>query len=660
MATIYALLVGINHYAKKPLKGCANDVKAVTAYLEKMYGNNVQHTLHLKTITDADQPTKQNIIDAFHFFDAASGTDTCLFYYSGHGASTEAPSEFPSSNGLIQSFVCADSRNDGGLDLVDKEMGVLIWKTMRKKPDVHFLVITDCCHSGTITKAVDASDVTDRIMLGDQKYLPAKPEDYFGFDKTIEEEKAYIQQTQNSTTPFYVVRQGNHIHLAASKDKQTSKELLLGQEQRGVFTWSLLKVLYTCAGQISYKELVNRAAALIKNLVYDQQPLINCNGNLPLQTQYTIFLTPGVVHAEPRFLISFHQKFGWGINGGFVHNISKGDTVIIEDGKETLVIGTPIPNFSQIRKIDMLVNQTDQYYARVERQPEKHTCISFAGVVPETIKNWLKQAVQLAPNIPLILAEDTLAQYYIRYDDESKLYISTAGSEAKLFLPLLVSDVVTAGVFLEQLVLVRQWVYVQELYNPDTEIKKEHYSLKLYRAADPDNISNKQMELIEDILPVNEFNYQVKENKWIRPCFQLSITNASTISLWVTNAYLGFDYSITAGAFTEMEIAPGKTAWLEFVNKGVPDTNIRLLIDTNYQKKGYNQITEYLKIFIGAEKVDISKLDQHAVVLPDVVQLNTKSIGVESKELPTPKSVVSFPKAWQCETIGFHIVRPSS
>jgi hypothetical protein len=163
--------------------------------------------------------------------------------------------------------------------------------------------------------------------------------------------------------------------------------------------------------------------------------------------------------------------------------------------------------------------------------------------------------------------------------------------------------------------------------------------------------------IIENQLPINEFVYQVKEGKWIRPCFQISITNTSKINLWVTNLYLGFDYSIAAGAFSEMEIAPGKTAWLQFVNKGISDTHIRLVIDEIFQ--GYTQVTEYLKLFIAPEKVDIDKLAQEAVLLPNAVKLVTKSTAVESKDANSSKSIPPFPTAWQCETIGFHIVRPN-
>jgi len=123
MATIYALLVGINNYPVKPLSGCINDLKAVEDYLQKMYGKNKDITLKIKRITDEDaiQPTRANIITGFNHFNNAGPNDTCFFYYSGHGSWTPAPKEFWSEADMrSESFVCIDSRTPGGKDLMDK------------------------------------------------------------------------------------------------------------------------------------------------------------------------------------------------------------------------------------------------------------------------------------------------------------------------------------------------------------------------------------------------------------------------------------------------------------------------------------------------------------------------------------------------------------
>ena len=116
-------------------------------------------------------PTRENIVKAFdHFKDAkAEAGDYCLFYYSGHGSFMTAPDVFADyePSGELQTLVCLDSRQEGGRDLIDKELGYLIAKTLDGKvpedgPKVHFLSIMDCCHSGSNTRG-DEPDIVARM-----------------------------------------------------------------------------------------------------------------------------------------------------------------------------------------------------------------------------------------------------------------------------------------------------------------------------------------------------------------------------------------------------------------------------------------------------------------------------------------------------------------
>ncbi|RYF94889.1 MAG: caspase family protein, partial [Chitinophagaceae bacterium] len=78
MPDLYALLVGINDYSFKPLKGCWNDVAAMEEFLYHFYGQSL--TLKIKKLTDENKtdketlPTRDNLIKAFdHFNDIKEG-----------------------------------------------------------------------------------------------------------------------------------------------------------------------------------------------------------------------------------------------------------------------------------------------------------------------------------------------------------------------------------------------------------------------------------------------------------------------------------------------------------------------------------------------------------------------------------------------------------
>ena len=97
--------------------------------------------------------TRDQVISGFDFFGAATDGDICLLYYSGHGSRVESLEGMTAlaPNGVLHSMVCHDSRAEGGMDLVDKELSYLIWKTVEGK-DVHFVSIMDCCYAKTNTR----------------------------------------------------------------------------------------------------------------------------------------------------------------------------------------------------------------------------------------------------------------------------------------------------------------------------------------------------------------------------------------------------------------------------------------------------------------------------------------------------------------------------
>ena len=82
-----ALLVGINYFGQDgELRGCINDVKNMTAYLNNHFGYKREDMV---TLTDdqhnpMSQPTKANILRAMHWLvKDARPNDSLFFHYSG-------------------------------------------------------------------------------------------------------------------------------------------------------------------------------------------------------------------------------------------------------------------------------------------------------------------------------------------------------------------------------------------------------------------------------------------------------------------------------------------------------------------------------------------------------------------------------------------------
>jgi hypothetical protein len=652
MANIFALLVGINGYPGVPLQGCVNDVKALSTYLTDTYGKLPSISLHKLELTDGGPipPTKTNIIAAFDHFKDAQDKDICLFYYSGHGSFAPAPPAFaPESTGYFRSFVCSDSRLPGGTDLVDKEMGALIWKVTAEHPGITFIAITDCCHSGTITKAIDNTGIKDRMLSGSEEFLPITPEQYFGFKLSVNGIEAFDRPPAQSGR--ITVRQGPHIHLAASRNSQTSKELMIDGRVRGAFTYALLKTLYNCGGQISYEKLLDTADAYVKNLVPDQDPGLNLNGDVGTASTKTIFLTGEPFHADPQYLVYYEPAYGWCVKAGQLQQVFKGDRVVIDNVTITTVVDSPSPDLSVLIGKPELGATAHQYSARIRRKPERLITLSFGPGFPEETKTLLEAAAAADPSPLFTLTNETPGQWILRTNETDKTLISLPGTDRPVFEPLPVHDQAGAVYFLAQTGIVITCTNLRAFTNPLQTLTRDHYSIKIKRSAEPAKYDPNSFETVPTYQEPIDLRYRQLGEDWYLPAYELTITNRLAIPLWVTNAWLDFDFGVTTDYFIELELAPGATMPLSFIKGGLPQSVVKMKIDDKYLRLGYTAITEYLKLFLSTQKIDTRHLQQEGIGLPGITSKAARS-PVDQELADDDTSV-----RWTTETIGFRTAR---
>lgn len=654
MNNIYALLIGINGYPTKPLQGCLNDIEEVEKYLQFMQAAKPNGTLEIKKLADsAELPTRENLINAFDFFEPAGDGDFCLVYYSGHGSFSPAPREFwQETDGNNESFVCIDSRTPGGRDLMDKEMAYLIWRTFKKKPGTTTVFITDCCHSGSITReALDESDVTDRMMSANQSF-PASVKDYYGYGVNVDDEAGYITSDDGSRV---TVKAANHIHIAASRDNQTSKELSIEGKKHGAFTHSLLKTLYNTGGLISYRELAQTAGALVKGLVSSQDPDVTPCGELKDEALDKIFLSNTDVKINPKFLVYRDPQFGWCLKAGKFHGVTEGDEVIIDEVGETIVTGSPSPDFSVIRGIDKL-EEGKVYHASVVRQPNQPLTLSFSPDFPGELRTLIHTA-STENDFPFIaISLDKPGQYVIRSKDNN-VFITLPGIEQPVFQPMQVAANGDAITFLAKIETVSKWKNLRELTNASSQLTSRHYTIKLFRNKNADTDNDKNYDEVVPLQPVNDFHYKESDGQWAQPAFRLSITNHTNNLLWVTGVYLGFDFAVYADYFQAVPVAANSTAWLTVVRNSVGKDIIKLVLEKKYANKGYSEITEYLKVFISTDKIKTSGLGQEGIELAaafrgDFEEANLRGLGDDDDEISLSRT------EWKAETIGIRVIKP--
>lgn len=327
MASIYALLVGLNQYdpttTVPPLQGCTNDVAAMQAYLEGRVGQD-NSNLHLKVLLN-EQATRQAVIEGFrsHLGQAQEG-DVALFFYAGHGSQEPAPEEFwhLEPDRLDETLVCYDSRCAGSWDLADKELAKLIADVAANNP--HIVVILDCCHSGSGTRGDAEASESVRRAPTDKRQRPIE-----SFIVSPEAIPAVPPVTRSlGAVSGWRIPQGRHVLLAACQDIEEAKEYSSHGEHRGAFSYFLLETLQKANGSLTYRDLFKRTSALVQSRVSAQAPQLEASVPEDLDQP---FLGGAIRPRSPHFLVSCHRQEGWVIDGGSIHGIPQpkgGETTV--------------------------------------------------------------------------------------------------------------------------------------------------------------------------------------------------------------------------------------------------------------------------------------------------------------------------------------------
>jgi len=652
MPQIYAVLVGINKYTTvTPLDGCINDIKAVEAWLKKSHRK--KGALNIRRLTDDEPstellPTKNNIIAAFDHFSGAKDDDICLFYYCGHGANLIAPKEFAYSDSLIQALVCLDFYGSNPAEpvkgaLTDKELGFLIWKTMQDKPGVSFVAITDCCHSGTMTRDVeDFAGVKSTVRGLSMPFISPPLEEFFGFEA---DNLSGYQLKEGKCS----VQQGRHIHFAAAQNDEVAREVTPpGGDTHGAFTYAMLSLLEDEWGLLSYEQLAAGIKGKIQNYFFNgsgpvQTPAITPSYNLPALVKDNIFLSNKNAGQERSYLVQYSTQYGWCVKAGQAQNISVDDEVVVDtddDEPITFKVKQTFPDFSVIATAAELGPLDQTFRGKVTGQLKKTCRFYFDSAIPDALQQqiWTAQyknaegadAVNY-PQVELIAtsAYQTSQNYVLSILNEN-IILNGPGQQLTLASTVNPSpDAVLS--LLEKLNLVASWDLLLRFDNA-AAITAKPYRLDLQYSTGID-AGGYIMTPGQTGGSLNPIAYL--SNGSTEPAFKLGITNTGPEPLHITFAYLSADYSIATSGFYMLDVQPGETKWMRFQDSASAEINLNNTSEAT--------VNEYLKVCIAAIPggIALDNLYQAGV--------GTRSIGSAKPALPAPGTY------WQTETIGFSI-----
>ncbi|KAL4881432.1 Metacaspase-1A [Aspergillus karnatakaensis] len=281
-----ALLIGINYFNQKgQLRGCINDVKNMSTYLNQNFGYAREDMVLLTDDQQnpMSQPTKANILRAMHWLvKDAQPNDSLFFHYSGHGGQTP-DLDGDEDDGYDEVIYPVDFRVAG--HIVDDEMHRIMVKPLR--PGVRLTAIFDSCHSGSaldlpyiystqgILKEPNLAKEAGQGLLGvissyARGDMGGMMSTAVGFlKKAAKGDEAYERAKQTRTSPADV------IMWSGSKDSQTSQDAQIAGQATGAMSWAFITALRKNPQQ-SYVQLLNSIRDELE-AKYSQKPQLSAS-----------------------------------------------------------------------------------------------------------------------------------------------------------------------------------------------------------------------------------------------------------------------------------------------------------------------------------------------------------------------------------------------
>ena len=626
-SNLYALLVGINEYASiRPLRGCEQDVRRVSSFLEKHVSSRFQ--LHIKTLLSG-QARKSEIVWAFktHLIrDDVKAGDVVLFYFSGHGAEEDADEVFWSveTNRKLQVLACHDSawHEKGKSFLADKELRYLI--NQAAKPGIEVVVITDCCHSGDNTRLILDSYQERLYDKGKTRHW-----DDFIFGGEFSKDKLTTHSLED------LLPQGTHIHMAACASHESAWEEV---ETGGIFTTALLHTLDMSKGSISYLEIKNK----IRNFVgtrFNQSPQFYSVGANKAAGEmnpglFKLFLG-GTMKDKPLSAEVYFSKpqQKWILDKGAVYGVTKtweGDTqrIVVNTSKgETALaeVKEVYAGFSTIEfspYADVLTGEI--YNALVPSLAKRTLQISLEGD-EEGISTFNRFfSGQQLQNASIMLVDDAGAADYVIIASRGDYYIALPKTKDPEQRPLTQSiQGYQNEAILENLEKIAMWAFVRDLRHDTTLIPKDAVTLEVFQNANPIDIKNRHVYL----------NLPEKNDEGLPSgTMQVDLVNNSDQTLSCALVYIDSTFKIKPWSF---EPGNGKKYIHRFERAGKISIrggqSIRLSLEKYIQDFNWPEEIFYLQLIVSPDEFEVDLFFQKGLEAPKLIRREIKSIGSISK-----------------------------
>ncbi|AUD03665.1 caspase family protein [Spirosoma pollinicola] len=660
--SLYALVIGVGAYERvRPLRGPANDARAVARYLQ----NLPDFTLNLRLLTD-NEASKAALIDGFRTHLAQAGpADTILFYFAGHGAQEEADRSIwtTETDGKLECLVCHDAQTTKPWEflLTDKELRYLI--APLSATGAHVVTLFDCCHSGDNTRAADllteamaGQDVRERRL---SQSAPCRPYEAFFFHNVLSAEQINEQGLE------VAMPQGDHVQMAACESDESAVEV----NGDGIFTKNLLTVLNAAHGDVSYRDLHNRVRQYMR-FSFDQQPRVYVVGS-----EHDLLLNRGFLNRplDPdtlRVSATYNTEKGWLLDVGAIHGVSDTDQLIqIQDstGSESFPaqinkIGSDYTVLDLTDDVQSRLDKTQVYQATIQglmMQAIRLHLINHGGPSADIADLLTRPAETTGQSLTdgVVIPEEveTNADYtlHCRY---GLYYLTHPENDNQPLVRALPADepqVVTR--LTNYLRHIAQWEYLRNLRNPAATAPL--LTVELARQGE------QPLTLTEAHPAPIPVSFVQAAGQWTST-LTVNLTNPTDRPLYCTVLYLSRDFMAYPGFLPiNCRLEPGQRVSLGLADKKSPTgrmDSIRLRLEEVIRQYNWPSSTEYFKLLITTDPLSEKTLAfftlealESPVVLSDLQKNKANRGGVDTdtdETEPLPE--------WSSQTLTLQLINP--
>ncbi len=254
-----SLHIGINDYpgTGNDLSGCVNDAND---WKETMESRGFQTV----SLLDAEA-TKSNMVEAISKIVADTGRDDIsVITYSGHG--TWVPDEDGDEPDGRDEALCPHDITQGQI-LTDDELYEIF---SERKRGARIIVISDSCHSGSVTRACNLMPRTETDSWNFQKIRYLAPEFYIQKDERLLRRALRVEEVRARGK----IRAAS-VLLSGCEDDEYSYDAWFNERPNGAFTYAALQTLKNLPDTATYRDWHKEIRKILPHVNYPQTPQLS-------------------------------------------------------------------------------------------------------------------------------------------------------------------------------------------------------------------------------------------------------------------------------------------------------------------------------------------------------------------------------------------------